>query len=155
MSRCFPFLEKNTFKYGQVCRSPKFVKFFWCQAPTCSLCRDYAMTLKSGESASSHTVSTVTWLETCLWTLATYWLRHWLKCGWSTLCHNHLFNFMCESCLLEPSQPSVIADVLPSLWLQNFPCQEVERHNKPEVEFKWVLQGHVGHLQPFSMLHSS
>ena len=23
-------------------------------------------------------------------------------------------------------------------WLQNFPCQEVERHNKPEVELKYV-----------------
>jgi len=24
------------------------------------------------------------------------------------------------------------------LYLQNFPCQEVERHNKPEVELKYV-----------------
>ncbi|CAI0389061.1 unnamed protein product [Linum tenue] len=34
-----------------------------------------------------------------------------------------------------------------AMCLQNFPCQEVERHNKPEVELKYYALLHLGQVK--------
>ncbi|XLR19530.1 hypothetical protein S83_047442, partial [Arachis hypogaea] len=37
-------------------------------------------------------------------------------------------------------------------WLQNFPCQEVERHNKPEVEFKYASLTSIFHFHTLLLI---
>jgi hypothetical protein len=38
--------------------------------------------------------------------------------------------------------------------LQNFPCQEVERHNKPEVEMKYVFHFLLKRKISYNIIHN-
>ena len=44
---------------------------------------------------------------------------------------------------LRPYLTCVRSTLEAACCLQNFPCQQVERHNKPEVEYKYVTSRHV------------